>query len=268
MTDPPVRQPKRLLTGARVSGPFGEFFDNPDPNIRRRKRQRIYGTVTGACGERKYTIKFDCGKILECFSNTLRLENATASLPPEDVQAAVAEIESGGNLAEEAVQIVQDNEAAAHDAEEEHLPNESPEAEDEEAAENDDAASAAHSVTDEPEPEQRPVGTVAQAPSEESTTYASRKEAAVRRIAALQDQVVVISSGRSLSLEWKVVAESHPVEDEEEEESLLGFKNLEEITRVDYSILIAHMFLKLTFNVSLSCLLLFLFVFSISQHLC
>ncbi len=90
MTDPPVRQPKRLLTGARISGPFGEFFDNPDPNIRRRKRQRIYGTVTGACGERKYTIKFDCGKILECFSNTLRLENATASLPPEDVQAAVA----------------------------------------------------------------------------------------------------------------------------------------------------------------------------------
>jgi hypothetical protein len=80
--------------------------------------------------------------------------------------------------------------------------------------------------------------------------------------------VVVISSGRSLSLEWKVVAESHPVEDEEEEESLLGFKNLEEITQVDYSILIAHMFLKLTFNVSLSCLLLFLVVFSISRHLC
>jgi hypothetical protein len=128
MTDQPVQQPKRLLTGARVSGPFGEFLDNPDPNIRRRKRQRIYGTVTRACGEQKHTIKFDCGKILECFSNTLHLENAMASLPPEDVQAAVAEIESGGNRAEEAVQIVQDNEAAAHDAEEEHLQNESPEA--------------------------------------------------------------------------------------------------------------------------------------------
>ena len=63
-------------------------------------------------------------------------------------------------------------------------------------------------------------------------------------------------------------SESHPVEDEEEEESLLGIKNLKEITRVDYSILIAHMFLKLTFNVSLSCLLLFLVVFSISRHLC
>jgi hypothetical protein len=63
-------------------------------------------------------------------------------------------------------------------------------------------------------------------------------------------------------------SESHPVEDEEEEESLLGIKNLEEITQVDYSILIAHMFLKLTFNASLSCLLLFLVVFSISRHLC
>jgi hypothetical protein len=36
---------------------FWDFYDNPNPNIRRQKRQRIYGTVTGACGERKYTVK-------------------------------------------------------------------------------------------------------------------------------------------------------------------------------------------------------------------
>ena len=78
MSSERARQCKRLLTGSRVSGAFGDFYDNPDPNIRRRKRQRIYGTVTGACGERKYTVQFDCGKVIDCFSNTLHLENSTA----------------------------------------------------------------------------------------------------------------------------------------------------------------------------------------------
>ena len=54
--------------------------------------------------------------MLECFSNTLCLETATASLPPEEVQTAVADIEAEGNHAEE----------AANDGDEEHLPQESP----------------------------------------------------------------------------------------------------------------------------------------------
>jgi hypothetical protein len=31
---------------------------NDNPNIRRQKRQRIYGTVTGVCCEWKYTAQF------------------------------------------------------------------------------------------------------------------------------------------------------------------------------------------------------------------
>jgi hypothetical protein len=263
MAEEQWRQPKRLLTGARVSGPFGDFYDNPDPNIRRRKRLRIYGIVTGACGERKYTVQFDSGQVLECFSNTLRLETATASLPPEEVQAAVADVEAEGNHAEEAARIIQDNEAAANDGDEEHLPQESPEAEDEEGAEDQADAASACSATDEAEPAQRPVGTVEQAPTEDSTMYAGRKQAALRRIAGMKDQVVVINSGRSLSLEWKVVAESKPDIEEDDDISELGLKNLEDITRVQYNILIAHLFLKLTFRVSLSCLLLFCFYFCI-----
>jgi hypothetical protein len=50
MSEAPAARDKRLSTGARVSGSFGDFYDNPDPNIRRRKQQRIYGTVQGACG--------------------------------------------------------------------------------------------------------------------------------------------------------------------------------------------------------------------------
>jgi hypothetical protein len=91
------------------------------------KRLRIHGTITGACGERKYTVQFDSGQIIECFSNTLRLERPTASLPPVEIQAAVAEVEAEGNHAEEAVRIIEDNEAAGKDAEvEDHLPGGTP----------------------------------------------------------------------------------------------------------------------------------------------
>jgi hypothetical protein len=158
-------------------GHLGDFYDNPDPNKRRRKTLRIYGIVTGACGERKHTVQFDSG---QCFSNTLRLETATASLPPEEVQAAVADVEAEGNHAEEAACIVQDNEAAANDGDEEHLPKKSPEAEEEEVAEDQADGASACSATDEAEPAQRPVGTVEQAPADNTTTYTGRRQAALR----------------------------------------------------------------------------------------
>jgi len=66
-------------------------------------------------------------------------------------------------------------------------------------------------------------------------------------------------------LQWKVVAESQPDgEEDDDDESGIGLKNLEEITRAQYNILIAHLFLKLTFKVCLSCL--FLFSFYIYTH--
>jgi hypothetical protein len=75
--------------------------------------------------------------------------------------------------------------------------------------------------------------------------------------------VVVITAARSQTLQWKVVAESQPDYDEEEDdESGIGLKNLEEITRVQCNILIAHLFLKLTFKVCLSCLFLFFFIYT------
>jgi hypothetical protein len=67
-----------------VSGAFGDYYDNPNPDVQCRKRQRIYGTVVQACSERQYTVHFDCGKVIECFSNTLPVENRATSLPPFD----------------------------------------------------------------------------------------------------------------------------------------------------------------------------------------
>jgi hypothetical protein len=140
MSNEPAWQWKRLLTGSRVFGAFGDLFDNTDPNIRRRKRQRIYGSVTGACGKWKYTVQFDCGKVIGCFSNTLGLENSTASLPPVEIQAAISEVEAEGAHAEQAAWIIREYKAAVSDTiEDEHLPADSPE--DEETDDDADEAS-------------------------------------------------------------------------------------------------------------------------------
>jgi len=122
-------QPKWLLTGTCMSGSFGEYYDNPNPDVRCWTRQRIYGTVVQACGERKYTICFDYGTVMECFSNTLCLENRASSLPPSKFQAAAEEVEAQGEHADAtALQVVEENEVAVQDAaEEEHLPETSPE---------------------------------------------------------------------------------------------------------------------------------------------
>jgi hypothetical protein len=80
----------------------------------------------------------------------------------------------------------------ANDMEEEHLLADRPE--DEEGDEDEDAA-AVHSATEAPEPQQHLVGTVSEAPVEDTTTNAGRKQAALQQITALQDQVVFISTG-------------------------------------------------------------------------
>ena len=76
MSESAAVREKRICVGARVSGSFGEFYPNPDPNIKRRKRMRIYGVVQEACGPRKYRVCFDSGLIVDCFSNTLRIETS------------------------------------------------------------------------------------------------------------------------------------------------------------------------------------------------
>jgi hypothetical protein len=80
----------------------------------------------------------------------------------------------------------------ANDMEKEHLLADGPE--DEEGDKDADAA-AVHSATEEPEPQQHPVGTVLEAPVEDTTTHAGRKQAALQQTATLQDHVVVISAG-------------------------------------------------------------------------
>jgi hypothetical protein len=182
---------------------------------------------------------------MECFSNTLCLENRTSSLPPSELQAAADKVEAQGEHADAtAVQVVEENEAALQDAaEEEHLPQTSPE-DDESVAEEAEAPAG-----EEEEPAQRPVGIVSEAPMEDVATYAGRKAAALARIAALQGQVVVAGTAQSQQLKWKVIPESVPLL-ENESDVAPRLKDISEFTRVHAKVMLANLFIKLTFKVS------------------
>jgi hypothetical protein len=77
------RAPKQLLAGFHVSGTFGELIANPDPAKRCCVCKRLFGNVLHAVSHGKYHIQFDDGSLLECFSNRLRMESSSASIPPD-----------------------------------------------------------------------------------------------------------------------------------------------------------------------------------------
>jgi len=93
------------------------------------------------------------------------------------------------------------------------------------------------------------VGIVAEAPVEDVATYAGRMAAALARIAALQGQVVVACTAWSQQLKWKAIPESVPLL-ENESDVAPGLKDVSEFTRVHYKVMLANLFIKLTFKVS------------------
>ncbi len=52
------RGPSRLAVHQRVSGSFGDWMEGP---TKRRRRQRLYGQIVSAVGEKKYLVRFDNG---------------------------------------------------------------------------------------------------------------------------------------------------------------------------------------------------------------
>jgi hypothetical protein len=250
MSESTTVREKRLCVGARVSGSFGDFYPNPDPNIKRRKRMRIFGMVQEACGPRKYRVCFDSGLIVDCFSNTLRLETSSASVPADILAAAVTRDESTEVAPSNEIRnIIEENEAAANDIElEEHLP-ESPEHDEQEEDDDDLIVNDSTELEEQEASEQRPVG-VLLPDIGTRTTYAERKEAAQRRIAALLGDKVTIERGRTESLEWVVVKESIPDTVEKPKESV-GLANYGQLMNdAQAGTFLAQLFLHLTFKVS------------------
>ena len=66
------RPVKRFQVGCRVSGSFGDYCPNPNPNIQRRVRARIFGNIVEAVGPLQYKVLWDDGVSHEPhFSNSL-----------------------------------------------------------------------------------------------------------------------------------------------------------------------------------------------------
>ncbi len=65
-----------LDVNCHVSVKFGELLPAEDGN-------RLFGTVIAAIGYNHSHALFDNNEVKECYSNSLRFEAATASLPPD-----------------------------------------------------------------------------------------------------------------------------------------------------------------------------------------
>ncbi len=76
-----VKRVRCIAPGAHVSGKFGDFIASTDG--RRRKRARIFGHVIEASAANKYRVLFVNNITLECFSNSLHVESASSSVPPD-----------------------------------------------------------------------------------------------------------------------------------------------------------------------------------------
>ncbi len=71
---------KRIAIGSRVSAKVGELIDEGGA---RRHRSRLNGTVLSAVDSRQYQVLFDDGSTRIMFSNNLKVEHQTTSLPPD-----------------------------------------------------------------------------------------------------------------------------------------------------------------------------------------
>ena len=66
------RPVKRFNVGCHISGSFGDYFPNPNPNIPRQVRAHIFGNIIEAVGHLQYTVLWDDGISHEPhFSNSL-----------------------------------------------------------------------------------------------------------------------------------------------------------------------------------------------------
>jgi hypothetical protein len=206
-----VRQ-KRLAPNQRVSGAVGEFIDT-GPS-KRRRRERWFGHVIEAVGERKYLVRFDNGQEKELPSNVLKVEDMVASLPPDVLLPIPQNVREVTNL--------ENAEADLLDVEEsEDLPTATPEEEDAEADEEQhqetEAVENNNEATNEPESQHDPNGRMpGQLPTEAAATvkdYTSIKKAAKEKVLALVGTEVSVVSKKNGTMKWTVVENHTPPEE-------------------------------------------------------
>jgi len=102
---------KRIAVHQRVSGSFGDWVEGP---TKHQRRQRLYGQVLFAVGEKKYLVWFDNGLEQECSANSLRVERINEAIPPDIIPLQPL-------TAREQIEVEENAEDAADQEEEEEL---------------------------------------------------------------------------------------------------------------------------------------------------
>ena len=247
---------KRLAPDQRVSGALGAFIEGPH---KRRRRERLFGHIIRAVGERRYLVRFDNGEERECASNVLKVESSLASIPPdmplpvrEPIRGVVAIHEAAGD-------------PEVQDAEEtEDMPTVRPEEEDAEAAEEQSNEIEADGAEQEEEnvgattevvaaeavhdPNGRMPGQLPTAATAVTKDYHSVKKAAKEKISALVGTEVPVTSRKNGTIIWKVVDSHVPPEEKLISLSTIcyGLKGFS-LGNFKKSEVLAHLFLELTF---------------------
>ena len=132
-----VSHMKQIAPGSHVLGKFGDFL--PSNDDKHQKQARMCGNVLEAIAMNKYQVLFDNSTTLECNSNSLLVEAASSSLPP-DIPSPPTQDHSNKPLEvqcqEEAQQQIEAD--IQEQDEEEHLPTMTPKAEEEVDSMNED----------------------------------------------------------------------------------------------------------------------------------
>ena len=208
-----VNRVKRIAPGARVSGKFGELL--PSSDGKHWKQARVFSNVIEATAANKYQVQFDNNMTLECFSNSLRVEGASASTPP-DIPPPPTKYHSNNpfevQCQEDALQQFEAD--IQEQEEEEHLPTATPEGDEEldtinEDVEQEQEDQVLPGAAENPDPEGRMPGQLPAAVEAVQPDFHSRKRAALEKVHGLIGKEVVIKSGRD-EIRWTVVCNHDP----------------------------------------------------------
>lgn len=237
---------KRLHVNQRVSGALGEYMEGP---TKRRRRQRLFGHIVSAVGERKYLVRFDDGTEKECPSAVLRVEKVVANLPP-DVQVPVP------SNTVEAAEVQEAEDEIVDQDEEEALP-EAPEVEEAEVTAELEGGEVADEEAVEAANESQPSGMIGQLPTAQEAAlpsgkdYTTIKKIAWEKVKSLLGNEVVVKTKKNGSITWKVIdsidpdpAEAIPEVHDNFEYGLKGFS----CSHHKKSEIISGIFLRLLFK--------------------
>jgi len=238
------RNDKRFDVGCRVSGSFGEMAPNPNPNISRRVRQRIFGNITEAVGPKQYKVLWDDGNTREHFSNSLKKERSFASLPP-DVRPP--RLQDNPDLPPQGQQQIDEEQEQIDENErdqemEEHLPGAGKESDDDDSSQGSKGGEGGDKAGGDTEG-QMPGQLQAEVPL--APDYHAKKADAKAAIKGLLGKEVLVKH-KNKSIAWTVIEDWDPEEPVLEIDTAFGLKSFDS-RQYKQSEVLAHLFLHLSF---------------------